>query len=249
MNEKKPILIQGAMEIEIETLKEKIENIKKEIVDGYEFYQGELERYPIVISKTEIGIMNCGVSTFIGIKRFSPCFIINQGTAGGFGTLVHRGDIVVGTDCFHLNSYQTSYRRKGEGSTPLEWKLQTFYDGIDCFEKIEADEALIDFIKKQEKKISNNPVIYGTIGSGDCWNREMDRIEHFNKEYEALCEDMETVGVYKIAKRYQIPMIGIRVIADNELLQEEYDRTLASRSQEFTISLCRQWIREGRILK
>lgn len=246
MEKEKVILIQGAMEVEIETLKKEIKNIEKEVIEGYEFYKGELEGYPIVISKTEIGIMNSGVATLIGIKRFSPCMVINQGTAGGFGEMAHRGDIIIGEDCFHLNSYQTPYRKKGEGSNPFCWKLQTFYDGTDCFEKIEADKDLIHFIKKEEKKIWSKSVIYGTIGSGDCWNREMDRIEYFYKEYGALCEDMETLGMYQIAKRCHTPMIGIRVIADNEILQEDYDRTLASRSQDFAISLCREWIKEGK---
>lgn len=246
MEDKKAILIQGAMEVEIDVLKEKIENMQKQIIDGYEFYQGELEGYPIVISKTEIGIVNSAVATMIGIKQFHPCMIINQGTAGGYGTEVHRGDIVIGNECININSYQTDYRQKGEGSNPLYWKLQTFYDGIDQFEKIEADKELIQFIKEYEKSIWNKTVIYGTMGSGDCWNREMDRIQYFNKEYGVLSEDMETIGAYKIAKRYNTPIVGVRVIADNEMLQEEYDRTLANRAQEFVISLCREWIKEGK---
>jgi adenosylhomocysteine nucleosidase len=246
MNIAKPILIQGAMEVEIETLKKKINNLKKEIVDDYEFYVGELEGYPIVISKTEIGIMNVGISTAIAIKHYSPKIIINQGTAGGFGTTVHRGDIVVGTDCFNLNSYKTTYKKRGEGSNPNEWELLTFCDGVDHFEKIEADKDLVNFIKKIDQIINNKNIIYGTISSGDCWNQEIDRIEYINNKYGALCEDMETIGVYKTAKRYNVPVVGIRVISDNEILEEEYDRTLASNVQDFVISLCRHLIREGK---
>ena len=33
-------------------------------------------------------------------------------------------------------------------------------------------------------------VWYGRIGSGDIWNREVDRIMYLNKEYNTLCEDM-----------------------------------------------------------
>jgi adenosylhomocysteine nucleosidase len=234
------------MEVEIETIKENINNIKKEIVDDYEFYVGELEGYPIVISKTEIGIMNCGISTAIAIKHYSPCIIINQGTAGGFGTTVHRGDIVICEDCFNLNSYKTAYKKRGEGCAPNEWTLLTFCDGIDHFEKIEADNALVEFIKQNEQDISNKKIIYGTIGSGDCWNQEIDRIEYLNKQYGALGEDMETIGVYKTAKRYNIPAVGIRIISDNEMLAEEYDRTLASKVQEFTLLLCKQWIMRGK---
>lgn len=245
MEKKKTILIQGAMEVEIQNLKEKIGSVEKEIIDGYEFYKGKLAGYSIVISKTGIGIMNCGIATLLGIKHFLPNIIINQGTAGGFGKTAHRGNIVIGEDCFQINSYKTPYLKQGEGSNPFNWELQTFCEGIDHFEKIEADKDLIQFIKMHEKEIWNKQLVYGTIGSGDCWNQEIDFITYLSKQYGALCEDMETIGAYKIAHRCEVPIIGIRVISDNEILQEEYDRTLAVKSQEFTLSLCNKWIKEG----
>lgn len=245
MNKKAPILVQGAMDIEIEVLKNSIEDIEEIIVDGYKFYKGKLEGYPIIISKTEIGIMNCGIATLLGIKNFLPCIIINQGTLGGFGN-IHRGDIVIGQDCFNLNSYKTPYLKKGEGSNPFNWDLQTFREGIDEFEKIEADTNIIQFIKTHEKEIWKDRLIYGTIGSGDCWNQEIDYITYLNEKYGALGEDMETIGAYKIAHRYKIPIVGIRVVSDNEILQEEYDRTIAVKAQECAISLCKQWVlKEG----
>ena len=241
------ILIQGAMEIEIEELKNSLEDIEKKIVDGYEFYLGKLADYPIVISKTEVGMVNSAVATMIGIKEFQPSMIINQGTAGGYGNMIHKGDIVVGTESININSYRTPYRKKEEGANPLDWKLQTFIGGgVDFLEKIEADRNILEFIKLQKKDIEKENLIYGTIGSGDCWNREMDRIEFLNKEYGILCEDMETVSVYKMAKKYDTPVIGIRVIANNEMLEEEYDRTLSSQSQMFAIALCKAWIKEGK---
>ena len=90
-------------------------------------------------------------------------------------------------------------------------------------------------------------MIFGTIGSGDCWNREIDRIEFLYKEYKVLCEDMETISVYKIAKKYNVPVIGIRVISDNEMLEEEYERSIAKKSQKFSMNLCKMLIREGKI--
>ena len=240
-----PILVQGAMDIEIEVLKNSIEDIEEIIIDGYKFYKGNIEGHSIVISKTEIGIMNCGIATLLGIKNFLPCIIINQGTLGGFGN-IHKGDIVIGQECFNLNSYKTPYLKKGEGSNPFNWELQTFREGIDQFEKIEADTNIIKFIKTHEKEIWNGSVVYGTIGSGDCWNQEIDYITYLNEKYETLGEDMETIGAYKIAHRYEVPIVGIRVVSDNEILQEEYDRTIAYKAQEFTISLCKQWIlKEG----
>ena len=76
------ILIQGAMDIEIEYLKNSMKQIEKRVIDGYEFFVGELEEISVVVSKTEVGVINATIATTLGIKEFNPDIIINQGTAG-----------------------------------------------------------------------------------------------------------------------------------------------------------------------
>ncbi len=128
----------------------------------------------------------------------------------------------------------------------MNWRLQSFYDDTELPEEIEANKNIIEFIKKYENEICDGNVFYGTIGSGDCWNNEVDRIELLNEQYEVLGEDMETIAVYKIANQYKIPIIGIRVVSDNVILQEEYDRNLAKKSQMFALSLCRKFLERNK---
>ena len=47
--------------------------------------------------------------------------------------------------------------------------------------------------------------------------------------YKTLCEEMETGAVYTIAKNFNIPVIGIRVITNNEVLKEIYDNEYAKK--------------------
>ena len=54
----------------------------------------------------------------------------------------------------------------------------------------------------------------------------------YNK-YGVLCEDMETISMYTIANKYNIPCISIRGISNNEVLDEEYDKTTGRPAQEF----------------
>ena len=60
---------------------------------------------------------------------------------------------------------------------------------------------------------------------------------HLNQKYQILCEDMEGMAVYTIANQYGIPAIDIRVISDNELLKEEYDRNISLKAQKFVMNL------------
>ncbi len=47
------------------------------------FYKGTLHGYPIVVAKTGKGLENTAAATTIGIERYHPRLIINQGTSGG----------------------------------------------------------------------------------------------------------------------------------------------------------------------
>lgn len=239
--EQKPILIQGAMEDEIATLKQNMQNIEEKNLYGYTFYQGEIENYPIILSKTKVGLIQVTAATLIGILHFSPCIIINQGVAGGITKNVHKGDIVLGESCININSYQTPNKEEKEGSNPFTWDLKTFKEGIDELVVLEANKELLQFVeetaRKQKIKYSK-----GRIGSGDVWNAEKDRLLWLSEKYDVLCEDMETVAVYQMASQFQIPVLGIRILSDNVLLEEIYDKTVGKIGQEFVISIIKDWL-------
>ena len=51
---------------------------------------------------------------------------------------------------------------------------------------------------------------------------------------------MEGIAIYTVANQYKIPVIDIRVISDNEILKEEYDRNVSIKAQEFTMDLLKE---------
>ena len=55
---------------------------------------------------------------------------------------------------------------------------------------------------------------------------------------------METIGVYQAACRMKIPVMGIRVISDNEILNEEYDRETAIEAQKITLEIVKKYIQK-----
>jgi len=243
MQEKKPILLQGAMEVEVKYFKEILSNLEEIEIHGYKFYKGIYEEYPIVISKTNVGLMEGTLATYIGITNFNPVAIINQGTAGGCSKNAHNYDIVLGEKCININSYITKRREETQGSMPLEWELLTFKDGKDELIELEADNTLLDIALKCANKYNKGNVMDSTIGSGDVWDNEIDRIKWFNEKYNVECEDMETISTYNVCKKLNIPVLGIRVISDNEILKEEYDKNIGIESQKYTIEVVKELIK------
>ena len=53
---------------------------------------------------------------------------------------------------------------------------------------------------------------------------------------------MEGVAVYKVAQTFNVPVIGFRIISNNELLNEHYDVKYGKYSQEFTCSFLKEYI-------
>lgn len=228
------ILIQGAEKEETDFLEDILENKEEIIIGEYNFLKGKYGVQDVVISRTKVGEINASAATAIGILKFNPKYIINQGTAGGHGKDIHKGDIVVGKSYFQLNSYYSNYIEEGKGFSLDNWIIREY--GITSNENVKkyrfADENLLKLAEDILPKISETKVFFGVIGSGDVWNRESDRILYLNEKYETLCEEMETAGVYKTANNLHVPVIGIRIISNNEVLREEYEPEIANRCQK-----------------
>lgn len=73
------------------------------------------------------------------------------------------------------------------------------------------------------------------MGSGDVFNREIDRIDWITRTFENLCEDMESIGVYSVCEKFNIPCIGIRIISNNEITGEKLDKEQAIKLQQLLV--------------
>lgn len=240
---KRPILIMAAMKIEASWLIEKLANVKCETVNRYTFYEGFIHDYPVVVCHCLVGTIHAAVATYMAIEKYQPIAIISEGTAGAHGKDIHKGDIVVGEKCANIMSAKTPLKKEGEGSDSLSWELLNFIDGeINRFQYQSGNAHWVELAKKVT--YTDGKVHIGTIGSGDGWNREADKILWLHENFGTLCEEMEGIAVYTVANNFAIPVLGIRIISNNEILDEPYDRTIGLKSQEFTYELMLQFIAE-----
>ena len=238
---KRPILIIAAMDIEVVFLVKKMQNVNEFDINKYKFFEGTISDYPIVICICNCMTINAATATCIAIQKYNPIAIINEGTSGAHSRNIHRGDIVIGEKCVNIVSYKSPHKSENGGSNSLEWKLLNFIHGEkNRLEYQHGDENLIKLAKNVE--LDEGDVHFGIIGSGDCWNNETDRILWLNKTCGTLCEEMEGIAVYTLANNFNIPVLGIRVISNNEILGEKYDEKTALKSQKFTYKLILKFI-------
>ena len=239
----RPILVIGALKSEINYLVEMLESCDIETKSIYKFYKGYIKDYPVVIAKSEVGLVNAASCLTLAIEMYNPLCIVNAGTAGGIIENRHKKDIIIAEECFNIISSKTPYKELGEGSNSCDWDLMTFTDGGDDAKKLyKSDERLLEIALSKKDKYEHGSVYTGVVGSADIWNREKDKLKFLAEKHNVSCEDMELVAVYAVSQNYNIPAVGIKIMSDNELLGEEYEPAVGSFVQEYTYEVLKELV-------
>jgi adenosylhomocysteine nucleosidase len=247
----RPVIVQGAMGVEVETLAGALANVSEEKVEGWTFWRGTIDGYPVIVSKTLKGLANAAAATAIAAERYHPAAIINQGTAGGHEPELHVYDIVLGTQSVNLGSFKTGFRKRGAGSnlaewTPLDLMRSDGSAGNDpnarTMRRFAGDEELLAAARQARGGYRKGRVVEGVIGSSEIWNSEIDRIERFHEAFGTTAEEMETASAAQIAGLFQIPFLGIRVVSNNITNGGTYDGKSAEACQEFVVDVVKAYV-------
>jgi len=249
--ELRPVVVQGAMDLEVQEFVGRLENVKVEKVGGWTFWRGTLDGYPVIVSKTLKGLSNSAAATVIAAERYHPVAIVNQGTAGGHDRQLHVYDIVLGRSSVNLGSFKTAYRKAGQGSDLLGWKPLDLMAsegsaGEDPNEHIlrrfQGNEQLLAAAESVRNLYRKGRVVEGVIGSSEIWNSELDRIQWFHTQYGTSAEEMETASAAQIASFFQIPFIGIRILSNNITNDGKYDARTGAACQEYVYEVVKAYI-------
>jgi adenosylhomocysteine nucleosidase len=241
-----PIVVQGAMDVEIRKLAGTLTNVSEEHVRGWTFWRGTLDGYPVIVSKTLKGLSNAAVATALAAERYHPAAIINQGTAGGHEPQLHVYDIVLGTYSVNLGSFKTGYRTVGRGSdfgewVPLDLTRSDGSAGNDPnarrMRRFQGDPQLLAAAASVKDRYQKGRVVEGVIGSAEVWNSELDRIQRFHDQYGTSVEEMETASAAQIADTFQIPFLGIRVISNNITNDGAWDPKSGEACQDYVFEV------------
>jgi len=246
-----PIVVQGAMTIEVQDLAKRLNGATEESVGGWVFWRGTVEGYPVIVEKTQKGVANAAAATALVIDKFHPRAIINQGTAGGHDPALKVYDIVIGTSAISTGAFRTQHRPAGQGSNPLEWRSLdlTAADGsagndpnARRIAKFVADEDLLAAARKVRSTYTRGKVVEGVLATSDMWNDEIDLIARFHNEYGTSAEEMETASAAQVAKQLNVPFLGIRVLSDNITNDGAYDPKTAEACEDYVWQVLRSYI-------
>ncbi|AZB91156.1 5'-methylthioadenosine nucleosidase [Acinetobacter pittii] len=243
-----PIIIQGALPVESEKMASKLENKTIEEIGGWKFWKGTYNGYPMIISKTRMGMSNSAAATALAIERYKPIAIINQGTSGGHDPNLHVYDIVLGKYTTNIGAFRTPKQPVGGGSDSLTWVeafdvLPTQESNPEpiAIRKFEGDQELL--MAAHKVRYDKGDVVEGTIGSADVWNNELDRIQFFHQRYGTSVEEMEAASVAQIASQFHVPFLGIRILSNNITNNGAYDPGTGEACQEYVLNVAEEYMK------
>lgn len=193
----------GAMELEVEELKSKMENPVITTKAGMDFFEGALNGVPAVIVRSGIGKVNAALCVQILVDLFNVTHIINTGVAGSLNAKLDIGDILISQNALH-HDMDVSPLGYEPGIVPQ----------MDC-SVFEADAKLISLAKASCEKV--NPDVHAIIGrvvSGDQFIAGKDIKDKLINAFHGDCAEMEGAAIAHGAYLNKIPFVIIRAISD-----------------------------------
>ena len=191
----------GAMDVEVNAIKEKITRKTVTKIAGVEYVCGFLEEVMVCVAQCSPGKVNAALCTQAMIDNFDIEKIINVGVGCSLSEDVIIKNIVIATD---VCEYDIDISALGE---PLG-----FINGLNTI-KIKVDEELSE--KLARTAINCGEKIHrGTIASGDTFIAESALKQKLVREFNAICGEMEGGAIGHTCAANDVPFAVIRSISD-----------------------------------
>ena len=220
----------GAMQEEVETLLEHME--EKQFTDrtGTRFCEGKLSGLDVVVVQCGIGKVNAAICTQILCDCFAITHIVNTGIAGSLCADLDIGDLVVSRDAMY-HDFDCNAFGYPVGKVP----------GMDTV-AFPADENMIQLAAQAAETVNPGHTKLGRVASGDQFVADPVLKNKIIEITGALCTEMEGAAIAQTAYRNGIPFVILRAISDKadnsaDMDYPTFERIAAHRCASVTMHL------------
>ena len=201
-----------AMEEELESILEIMDNIEEKEIYGLTFKTGQIEKNKIIVVKCGVGKVNAARVTQILIDTFNVKCVINVGAAGALNPFLNIGDIVIGEKLIQHDFDITAFDHDKGYITGVG---DYIYSDSELIEKF---ENAANNLKEKDYKIKK-----GIIATGDIFCTDIEMKNKIFSKFDADCVEMEGAAIAQVCYLDKIPFIVIRSISDSPNGNNEID--------------------------
>lgn len=218
----KVIGIISALDVELEAIKNIVENVKEITLVKHKFYEGNINGKKIVFVDSGVGKVNAALITQAMIDHFKVDAIINTGIAGGLDPSLKHMSVVLGKEL-----------------TYHDFDLQFLKKFFPYKEVFSSDERLVSLM---EEVFSDRDLRLGKIVTGDQFISSKEKQLQLREDFNGTCVEMEGAAIAHVCDANDIPFLSIRSISDfaddeGEEDYEKFERRAAVLAGEIVVEL------------
>ena len=222
----------GAMDVEVATLKENMQNKNTKTIANMEFCEGKLENTDAVIVQCGVGKVNAALTAQVLCSCFGVTHIVNTGIAGSLNAELDIGDFVISQDAVYHDMDATNF------GYPM-----CQVPGLSVL-AFPADEALVNAAYHAADHAHPGHVRIGRVATGDQFVAEKALKEKIIHNTGAYCTEMEGAAIAHTAWKNGVPFVIIRAISDKaddsaEMDYPTFEAAAAKRCAQVTQAMAR----------
>ena len=191
----------GAMEVEVEAIRQRLSDKKEKNISGVRYVSGKLGKNEVVTAVCGIGKVFAAICAQTMILEYDPSVIINTGVAGSLSPALNVCDIAI-ADKVVQHDMDTSPLGDPKG----------LISGINVV-YIEADEQVCNKLVETVKQAGINTA-RGTIASGDQFIASKEVKERIVSDFGAIACEMEGASIGQVCYVNEVPFAVLRAISD-----------------------------------
>lgn len=223
----------AAMAEEAKLLKEQLEDSKTTTVSRWHFCEGKLFGQSVIVVESGIGKVMAAVVATILLETFKADLLVNTGSAGGIGSHLKVGDVVIASKLAYSDVDVTAFNYDYGQMAQMPLYYVTSPELIAPLDLAAQTVGLTTHL--------------GLITSSDSFinteNQRQDIITHFPT---VLAAEMEGAAIAQVAFAFQRPFVVVRAISDiagrgnNEVSFETFITEAGNRSAKMVLSFLKQ---------
>jgi len=192
----------GAMDVEVNTLKEMVEKPQINVISGVEFVSGKIYGKDVVVASCGVGKVFAAIAAEAMILKYSPELIINSGVAGSTSVELGVCDIAVADKVVQHDMDTTPL-----GDPP------GLLSGINIVD-IPCSDKAVGLLKDCVDKLGIHNIV-GKIASGDEFVDTVERKNEIAESFGAVACEMEGASIGHVCYVNNVDFAVIRAISDS----------------------------------
>lgn len=192
----------GAMDVEVDALKNMLEDKREEKTASVSFVLGKLGGKEAVIAKCDPGKVNAALCTQTMILKYNPEMIINVGVAGSLSNELDIGEIAVGSSAVQYDM----------DTSPLG-DPKGFVSGIGVVE-INCDKEIAEKLVLAAKNAGDIKYCRGKIATGDRFVADDKTKGEIVRDFDCIVCEMEGAAIGHVCLANKVPYGILRAVSD-----------------------------------